>query len=339
MEERIMKLKQTLALLLALVTLAGCSAQSPQSPSDAPDPDDAFIEQAPMIEIVDIEDEAVALSDAPAPASPTVLKPVASGAQTQSSGQATIDYSNTKDGYVMVKASSSKKLMVRVFGPSYAVNETKYTYTLPSGEWTTFPLSDGNGSYKVTVYENVSGTSYSTMLSASFSVTLTDEFAPFLRPNQYVNYENATNSIEKAAELTQNVTDPLEKVAKVYDYVVNNLTYDKQKAKTVQSGYLPDLDDTLASGKGICFDYAALMVGMLRSQDVPCKLVVGYAGKAYHAWVSVWTEESGWVDGAIFFDGSTWQRMDPTFISSGKNSAAIQKYVGNGSNYNAMYLY
>ena len=99
------------------------------------------------------------------------------------------------------------------------------------------------------------------------------------------------------------------------------------------------LDDTLATGKGICFDYAALMVGMLRSQGVPCKLVVGYAGKAYHAWVSVWTEESGWVDGAIFFDGSTWQRMDPTFISSGKNSASIQKYVGNGSNYNAMYLY
>ena len=96
---------------------------------------------------------------------------------------------------------------------------------------------------------------------------------------------------------------------------------------------------TLATGKGICFDYAALMVGMLRSQGVPCKLVVGYAGKEYHAWVSVWTEESGWVDGAIFFDGSTWQRMDPTYISSGKNSAAIQKYVGNGSNYNAMYLY
>ena len=53
----------------------------------------------------------------------------------------------------------------------------------------------------------------------------------------------------------------------------------------------------------------------------------------------MWTEESGWVDGAVFFDGSTWQRMDPTYISSGKNSAAIQKYVGNGKNYNAMYLY
>ena len=129
-----MKLKKTLALLLALATLAGCSAQGPQSPSDSPDVDNAFIEQTPVIEIVDIEDEAVALSDAPAPAASIVLKPVASGTQTQSSGQATIDYSNAKDGYVMVKASSGKKLMVRVFGPSYAVNETKYTYTLPSGE-------------------------------------------------------------------------------------------------------------------------------------------------------------------------------------------------------------
>lgn len=121
--------------------------------------------------------------------------------------------------------------------------------------------------------------------------------------------------------------------------MVNHVTYDKEKAASVKSGYLPVLDDTLASGKGICFDYAALMTGMLRSQGVPCKLVVGYSGRQYHAWISVWTEESGWVDGAVFFDGSTWQRMDPTYISSGKNSAAIQKYVGNGKNYNAMYLY
>ena len=224
--------------------------------------------------------------------------------------------------------------------PSYADSEIKYTYNLSGDEWTTFPLSDGNGSYKVTVYENTSGQNYATLLSASFEVALADEFAPFLRPNQYVNYEeNAKNAIAKAAELTKGVDDPLKKVEEVYKFVVNHVTYDKEKAASVKSGYLPVLDDTLASGKGICFDYAALMTGMLRSQGVPCKLVVGYSGRQYHAWISVWTEESGWVDGAVFFDGSTWQRMDPTYISSGKNSAAIQKYVGNGKNYNAMYLY
>ena len=289
---------------------------------------------------MEIEDEAVALADAPAPAIPTLLATTASGTLTQKSDRVTIDYSNTKDGYVMVKCTDGgKKLKVLVYGPSYAKNGTKYTYNLTPGQWTTFPLSDGNGAYKVAAYENTTGSKYSTLLTAEFNVSLSDEFAPFLRPNQYVNFENAANTIAKAAQLTQGVTDPLMKVEKIYQFVVNNITYDQQKAATVQSGYLPVLDTTLATGKGICFDYAALMAGMLRSQGVPCKLVVGYAGKTYHAWISVWTKETGWIDGAVYFDGASWHRMDPTFISSGKNSAEIQKYVGNGSNYNAMYLY
>ena len=111
------------------------------------------------------------------------------------------------------------------------------------------------------------------------------------------------------------------------------------KAANVKSGYLPVLDDVLASKTGICFDYAALMTGMLRSQGVPCKLVIGYAGTAYHAWISVWSEDTGWVDGAIMFDGRTWHRMDPTFASSAKKSESIMKYIGDGKNYTAKYLY
>ena len=189
------------------------------------------------------------------------------------------------------------------------------------------------------MFENTSGTKYATVLTASFPVALEDEFAPFLRPNQYVNYQGAENTIAQAAELTQGLSDPLEKVGKVYDYVVETLHYDKEKAASVKSGYLPVLDEVLAEKQGICFDYAALMAGMLRSQGVPCKLVVGYAGSAYHAWISVWTEETGWVDGVIFFDGTTWQRMDPTFASSGNSSESIMEYIGDGSNYTAKYLY
>ncbi|MCI9288082.1 MAG: transglutaminase domain-containing protein [Oscillospiraceae bacterium] len=328
-----MKVRRILTALLAFVLLAGCSDQAGTDGLDR----DGYIDRVALAET---RDEAAALAEAPHPAA-AVLKPEAAGKLTQENSRAVIDYSNSTDGYVMVKCSDGgKKLMVQVFGPSYADSEIKYTYNLGGDEWTTFPLSDGNGSYKVTVYENTSGQNYATLLSASFEVALADEFAPFLRPNQYVNYEeNAENAIAKAAELTKGVGDPLKKVEEVYKFVVNHVTYDKEKAASVKSGYLPVLDDTLASGKGICFDYAALMTGMLRSQGVPCKLVVGYSGRQYHAWISVWTEESGWVDGAVFFDGSTWQRMDPTYISSGKNSAAIQKYVGNGKNYNAMYLY
>jgi transglutaminase-like putative cysteine protease len=235
---------------------------------------------------------------------------------------------------VRLTAQTDKKLKAQVAGPT-----TTYTYNLTSGEWAAFPLSDGNGNYKVTVFENVSDSKYSTVLSASFSLTLEDEFAPFLRPNQYVNYSEAEDTINKGLELTEGLEDPLEMVAVIYDFVVENFKYDKVKAKTVKSGYLPDLDKILEKKKGICFDYAAVMAAMLRSQGVPCKLVVGYAGTAYHAWISVWSEETGWVDGAIMFDGKTWQRMDPTFASSGKKSDAIMKYIGDGKNYTVKYLY
>jgi hypothetical protein len=89
------------------------------------------------------------------------------------------------------------------------------------------------------------------VVSVTFNVTLKDEFAPFLRPNQYVNYAaNAVNTIAKAAELTKGLTDPLDKVKAVYQFVVTTLTYDRAKASSVQSGYLPVLDTVLAAEEG-----------------------------------------------------------------------------------------
>ena len=320
------KMKRIIAPLLALSLLSGCGGVRASEAA-------AYVD---LLELrgVEIAAEAVALSSSPAALS-TLLLPEASGTSVKQNGKAGIDYSNVADGYVMARftASSEKRLAVQVAGPT-----TTYTCYLTVGEWATFPLSDGNGNYKVTVLERVTD-KYAVVLSASIRVTLKDEFAPFLRPNQYVDYETAPKTIEKAAELTKGETEPLGKVEKIYNFVVETLSYDKGKAQTVKSGYLPVLDDVLAAKKGICFDYASLMAGMLRSQGVPCKLVVGYAGTAYHAWINVWTEETGWIDGVIYFDGSAWQRMDPTFASSGKGSASIMKYIGDGSNYTVSYLY
>ena len=327
------KRERYLALALtALLLLSGCGQTAQELSEEEPA---AYTDEAPLEE-VDLEEELVALAETPL-ASPALLLPEASGTLVKKNTKAEIDYSNTKDGYVMVRftAATTKRLKVQVKGPT-----TTYTYNLAAdGAWDTYPLSDGNGSYQVLVYENISGTKYSTVLSVSFTVTLADEFAPFLRPNQYVDYGAAPNTVAKAEELTKDKTDTLSKVTAVYDFVVKNLTYDKQLAATVQSGYLPVLDTVLAKKSGICFDYASLMTGMLRSQGIPCKLVVGYAGTAYHAWISVWSEETGWVEGVVYFNGTTWQRMDPTFASTGKQSEAVMKYIGDGKNYTVKYLY
>lgn len=320
--------------LLTITILTGCGKSKSASSSESTT-QEGYLDPIAM-EATNIQQEAAALQTALTPVQPTYLSPEASGALVESNDRAIIDYSNTSEGYVMVQyiGSTQSRLKAQVQGPA-----TTYTYNITVGEWTVFPLSDGDGDYQIKVFENISDNRYALILSVSTNVALKNEFAPFLYPNQYVNYENATQTIATAELLTQSQTDLLGKVESVYNYVVDNISYDNEKAATVQSGYLPDLDHVLTTGKGICFDYASLMTGMLRSQGIPCKLVVGYAGSAYHAWISVWSEETGWVDGAVFFDGTTWQRMDPTFASTGNKDSSIMEFIGDGTNYTEKYLY
>lgn len=298
------------------------------------DTSSAYIETV-EIENIDIEEEVQVLEEV-LPAVPILLETEASGELEKRNEAVVIDYSNTSDGYVMVQylKENENRIKVQVKG-----EKITYTYNLPVQKWIVFPLSDGNGNYQVTVYENIGGNQYAMVLSESFIVELNDEFAPFIRPNQYVDYSEAESTIQTAAKLVTGIEDTIQKVEKVYDFVVGTISYDEEKARSVKSGYLPVLDEVMETKKGICFDYAALMTGMLRSQGIPCKLVVGYAGSAYHAWIHVWTEENGWVDGIIYFDSHSWHRMDPTFASSAGQSEDIMEYIGDGTNYTEKYLY
>lgn len=320
-------MKKWFFICILALFLAGCAAAEETVATTQP--------ATETLPVLAVEAEAAALAEEVPPPTGLVLEPEASSLLEVRCDAAVVDHSNTEDGYIMVHyfGETDKRLKVLLEGPN-----TTYNYNLPQGQWTVLPLSDGDGTYQAGIYRNVSGSEYAMVMLAEFEVTLKDEFAPFLRPNQYVNYLAAPNTVTRGAELCAQLTHPLDKVAAVYDYVVQNIHYDDEKAASVQSGYLPDLDEILQIQKGICFDYAALMTAMLRSQEVPCKLVVGYAGSIYHAWISVWTEEDGWIDEAIFFDGHVWKRMDPTFVSSAEDRQEILDFVEHG-NYQVKYLY
>lgn len=280
-----------------------------------------------------IEDEAVPLYQKPAGSD--VRTPVASGTVTYGNGRATIDASNISNGYVMIKYTGGQsRIKIQI------AKSTTYTYDLNARDaYEVFPFTEGNGSYSIKIFENVSGNQYAQVLSQNVSVNLNDEFAPFLTPNQYVNFWNGSAAVNKGAELAASASDEIGVVTNVYNYVIGNITYDTAKATSVQSGYLPNVDQVLAQKTGICFDYAALMTAMLRSQDIPTKLVIGYSGGLYHAWVNVYIDNIGWIDNFIYFDGHNWSLMDPTFASSGGQSESIKQYIGNGSNYQAKYTY
>ena len=316
--------------IIAIFLLSGCGEKETSA-----FPEEVYKESHKVDEVV--KEEMIPLSGAPVLSS-AIFSPEASGSVVYSGNGITIDASHTDDGYVMIRSdnpSESKKKVI-LQGPK----GIQYTYDMNlQGEYETFGFSDGNGNYTIGVYENVEGSKYTTLFSQKIEVMLKDEFAPFLCPNQYVNYRMNSKAVKLAEQLTGNVSEDLVKVQEVYHYVVENITYDKEEAQSVKSGYLPDVDEVLETKKGICFDYAALMTAMLRSQNIPTKLVTGYTGSAYHAWISTYTPETGWVEGIIFFDGISWKLMDPTFASSSGSSDAIMEYIGDGENYIEKYLY
>lgn len=264
-----------------------------------------------------------------------VNTPVASGTVTYGNEKATIDASNAAKGYIMVKYNGDKaKIKVQVT----KAGAKTYTYNIGArGTYEVFPLTSGNGTYTVNIYENVKDSAYALAFGGNVEVALQSEFSPFLYPNQYVNFND--NSKAVAVSKTLVGASDLVTIQNVYNYVVNNITYDTAKAANVQSGYLPNIDNTLATQKGICFDYAALMAAMLRAQGIPTKLVIGYTGKVYHAWINAYIDEVGWVDSMIYFDGKEWKLLDPTFASSGKQSDSVKQYIGDGKNYQAQFAY
>lgn len=275
-------------------------------------------------------------SGPPRDSTPRVLTPSDDGVTVYQNDFASIDTSNTSQGYVMVKYNgTNEKVKLQITCP----DQSCYTYLISDrGAYDTFPLTAGNGSYALQVLENVAGDTYTVSLAQSINVSIEDEFLPFLYPNQYVNFHTDSKAVSKGSDLAKDTYSDLDVVQNIYNYVIKNISYDTEKAQNVSYGYVPDIDDTLSSKKGICFDYAALMTSMLRSQNIPTKLEVGYSGDAYHAWISTYIDDKGWVDDIIQFNGNTWQIMDPTLAAT-NDSAAVKKYVGDGSHYVVKYTY
>jgi hypothetical protein len=333
-----MKNKKTLtaalcaALLLLLLPACGGAPAEPRQAAAPPEAETTA--EWPLTPIV-VEEESVPLAWGVA----NVKTPTAPGTLAYDNNKARIDASNASEGYVMISYKGSvPKIKVQITKNGSA---TTYTYNLNSaGTAEVYPFTEGNGVYTVKVLENVSGTSYALALSQELEVNLANQFLPFLYPNQYVNFNAGSQAVIKAAELSAGAASDLDVIKNVYEYVIAHVTYDHEKAATVQSGYLPVVDTTLATGKGICFDYAALMSAMLRSQGVPTKLTVGYvSGGIYHAWVSTYVQNVGWVNSMIYFDGVNWKLMDPTFAANADNSKAINEFIGKGTNYSEKYAY
>jgi transglutaminase-like putative cysteine protease len=270
---------------------------------------------------------------------PKVLTPEASGTDTLGNDTVDIDVSHASDGYMMVNYTGDNprvKLEITKDGAIYYYDLQPDLY----GSYETFTFTLGGGSYKVTVHENAGGTSYSQLVSGDVDVSLGDEYKPFRYPNQTVWFDSGSSAVAEAARLASSGDDELDVIENVFNYMVENISYDYDKADTVNqgglAGYIPDPDRTLAEKKGICYDYASLMAAMLRSQGIPAQLVKGNADGIYHAWLNAHSEEQGEIDKVIAFDGAGWTLMDPTFSAT---AGSVSEYVGRGTTYNVQEVF
>ncbi|MGV8897967.1 MAG: transglutaminase family protein [Burkholderiaceae bacterium] len=114
--------------------------------------------------------------------------------------------------------------------------------------------------------------------------------SPELEHYARISYTEGRPQLDAALELTQRIFEDFEFDAKATEIST-------------------PLEDVLKGRRGVCQDFAQLMIGCLRSIGLPARYMSGYilthppAGKprligadASHAWVSVFCPELGWVD-------------------------------------------
>lgn len=169
-------------------------------------------------------------------------------------------------------------------------DETEYIYNLIA-DIEYFPLQMGDGKYDITILGSNDGRRFRLLSEKSFTVEL-EENAVFLSSSQTVNWDEESKVALTAYDLTKDATSDQERLERLHTYVVQNVRYDYTKANALPKGYIPNPLETLHDGLGICYDFAALLASMLRSVDIPTKLIKGYSSytPVYHAWNEVLIE-------------------------------------------------
>ncbi len=291
-----MKWKKLLLSLSLCIFVTGCSS-SQEYPTDYP--------QSPAQQVSEI------------------LWPQSPGVDVLTDSRyAMVDMSNVSQGYVTARLlSSASKIKLQI-----SKDEKKYNYDLTSSDYTAFPLQMGNGIYTIKILSQIEGTKYAVVASTQKEVTIQDEFSVYLYPNQVVNYGPDSIVVNKSFELTKDDKDNLTRIYHLFEYTVDVLDYDYEKADYVSDTYvLPDLTQAIENGSGICFDYASLLAALCRIQGIPARVIVGWTDIEYHAWVEIYLENEGWINPKVYFAKKDWSLVDPTFSDSG-NADYTGKY-------------
>lgn len=226
--------------------------------------------------------------------------------------ESNIDYNNLKEFNAIIDSSNADKGLVKIRYINTTTDNIRiyvlYNYYSCAGynikditKDTIISLTNGIGMYYIEVVKN-NGTTETIIATDTIKVTSIDEFSPFLSSTYPVYWEEEMEVIKVAKELTANIYGVPEKVDIIKMFVVESLIYEAEEGKDYSKWtYFPDIEEIYKAKKGVCTDFATMFVAICRSQNIPCKLITGYAGTRdeLHVWAEV-------------YDGNDWQLIDLT---------------------------
>jgi transglutaminase-like putative cysteine protease len=121
--------------------------------------------------------------------------------------------------------------------------------------------------------------------------------AAFLKPNRLVPLTPRVK--ELADTLSAGKTDAVSKAHAIYDYLVDNGTYDK----TAPGWGKGDAERFCDVKKGNCTDFHSAFMALARAEGIPVRFSIGFplapekegSVPGYHCWAEFWAPGRGWV--------------------------------------------
>ncbi len=196
----------------------------------------------------------------------------------------------------------------------------QYTYYLLENE-IVVPLQLGAGKYSGLIYSLSDKKQIKLHKIKQFVFNSTNS-AVFLSPSQEINWDMEDLFIKKSKELIKEVESDEEKIEVLATFVIENWTYDFEKASSIIQPYVPNLNNIYTEKKGVCYDFSAMLAAMLRSNNIEAKLVKGHSEhvNGYHAW------------NEVLVDGQ-WKIIDATVSISEKEKGTEVSIYRNLLNY------
>lgn len=215
---------------------------------------------------------------------------------------------DSKSTWVFAIVSQEKKIGSQIISEKHI----DYTYPINGSKIAKkIYMPFGAGVYNISVYETPGDKSGIYAQVADFKITNTDpRIFQYLFPSSDIESDDE-KIVKLALEITDELTEDLEKAKAVHDWVATHIAYDTKSLLDNETNYGSALD-TLQEGSATCIGYSRLTAALLRAVGLKAKVVTGYALGYMETWDDVHKLSINHVWNEVYIDDQ-WIIIDTTW--------------------------